>query len=417
MQFGSIGGIKRYLNNLGFSPGGDLAGTATEQIVAGLQGHPLAPDIPMPGDAIMWNGSTYAPSTIPHEPSIYNVKTYGAKGDGVSNDSPAIQTAMDTLTANWRTGTSWARLYFPPGVYRLYEPVEFNGDTYAFLKLEIVGSGKSNTILHQKYYSTKDLLHFNNVGTAYIACLTIRDLQFGPCVQALKIDNFTYSNVIDCSFKSNGWDKAHNSVMLTGNTSGVFFKGCWWYHQRGNNLRVENGGVTMAECLFGEDSGAIWVRGGVNFIGCAWGGRNYDRINSTGYMNMGRASVIVEGGSNMLCMGCTLGTIKDVFCTADMPSALNIIGCSAALYGGTLIKTRRIFGNHSVCLANNHYIWAREGECALWTTADGYPINNSHCVGNTLRVSDSDNASMTVDDSLLDPANRNVVENNIIRSL
>jgi hypothetical protein len=48
-----------------------------------------------------------------------NVKTaYGAKGDGVTDDTTAIRNAINTEVANCQTaGTYYAELFFPPGIY------------------------------------------------------------------------------------------------------------------------------------------------------------------------------------------------------------------------------------------------------------------------------------------------------------
>ena len=45
---------------------------------------------------------------------VYNVKDYGVKGDGVTDDAPAIQALLDSVM-EWGGGT----VYFPNGRYRL----------------------------------------------------------------------------------------------------------------------------------------------------------------------------------------------------------------------------------------------------------------------------------------------------------
>lgn len=48
----------------------------------------------------------------------YNVKKYGAKGDGITNDTFAIQSVIDLVSTNIANGTSTQNtIYFPPGVY------------------------------------------------------------------------------------------------------------------------------------------------------------------------------------------------------------------------------------------------------------------------------------------------------------
>ena len=44
--------------------------------------------------------------------TVYNVKTYGARGDGTNLDTTAIQSAI-TAAKNGGGG----QVYFPPGIY------------------------------------------------------------------------------------------------------------------------------------------------------------------------------------------------------------------------------------------------------------------------------------------------------------
>lgn len=54
--------------------------------------------------------------------NTYNVKTEGAKGDGTSNDAPAIQQAIDKAV-NDKGGT----VFFPPGKYLIENTLNVNG--------------------------------------------------------------------------------------------------------------------------------------------------------------------------------------------------------------------------------------------------------------------------------------------------
>jgi hypothetical protein len=83
-------------------------------------------------------------------PDVFNVRDYGAKGDGVTNDSPAIIEALiqDKSSSNpleWVPRfdqTIGGVLYFPPGVYLLH------GIMYLWLnRLQIVGAGAGATTL------------------------------------------------------------------------------------------------------------------------------------------------------------------------------------------------------------------------------------------------------------------------------
>jgi Pectate lyase superfamily protein len=50
---------------------------------------------------------------------IYNVRTFGATGNGVVDDGPAINSAVATASASGVGGI----IYFPPGIYRVTRPV------------------------------------------------------------------------------------------------------------------------------------------------------------------------------------------------------------------------------------------------------------------------------------------------------
>jgi hypothetical protein len=63
-----------------------------------------------------------------------NVKAYGAKGNGVQNDSPYIQAAINSLT----TG---GIVYFPPGTYLLKASLTLSS------YITLMGSGRSSTTL------------------------------------------------------------------------------------------------------------------------------------------------------------------------------------------------------------------------------------------------------------------------------
>jgi len=56
---------------------------------------------------------------------VYNVSNYGAVGDGVINDTLAIQAAIDAAIAN-NGGTVW----FPPGKYLIESSLNLNGLVY-----------------------------------------------------------------------------------------------------------------------------------------------------------------------------------------------------------------------------------------------------------------------------------------------
>jgi hypothetical protein len=82
-------------------------------------------------------------------PSWKNIKTdFGAKGDGITDDAPAITAALYTFRDIFDVKNSV--LYFPAGIYRLGSTLlnadrSYDGTSYT--GLAIVGEDPSNTIL------------------------------------------------------------------------------------------------------------------------------------------------------------------------------------------------------------------------------------------------------------------------------
>jgi hypothetical protein len=106
-------------------------------IETGTLAGPMADAKPLPASAnpslipnlqaARWNELRQALiDTRAHVSGWVNVRSYGAKGDGVTDDTAAIQAAIDAVAAfGWKGGTrltergaTGGTVYFPPGVYR-----------------------------------------------------------------------------------------------------------------------------------------------------------------------------------------------------------------------------------------------------------------------------------------------------------
>ena len=81
----------------------------------------------------------------------YNVKAYGAKGDGITNDHDAIEDAIEA--ANKVDG---ATVYFPEGVYAVGDKISFS----SISKLRLLGAGKTKTVLRKNPGNISYLLKF-----------------------------------------------------------------------------------------------------------------------------------------------------------------------------------------------------------------------------------------------------------------
>ncbi len=66
----------------------------------------------------------------------FNIKDYGAVGDGVSDDRPAIQSAFNAIPAGG------GRVYLPPGTYKVSAPINITKSNISF-----IGAGTTKTTL------------------------------------------------------------------------------------------------------------------------------------------------------------------------------------------------------------------------------------------------------------------------------
>lgn len=93
----------------------------------------------------------------------YNVKDFGAKGDGVTSDDAAIQAAIDYAYNDYANNNGASNIYFPNGVYIISNPVlrqpdsiplrcqicipftRWNADSSQFRTMNLVAQSSTNT--------------------------------------------------------------------------------------------------------------------------------------------------------------------------------------------------------------------------------------------------------------------------------
>lgn len=107
-------------------------------------------------------GSTFPRSLASRFSDIINVKDYGALGDGIADDSAAVQSAFNAAP-------NYACVYFPKGTYRL-NSIEITKS------VQINGDGQNSTFLHLRNAQDRNIFHisarFNDV---FLNDFTIRD--------------------------------------------------------------------------------------------------------------------------------------------------------------------------------------------------------------------------------------------------
>ena len=114
-----------------------------------------------------------------------NVKSFGAKGDGITDDTIAIQNAINYCGEN-------KAVYIPPGVYLC-------GNLYTKYKTKIVGGGIDKTYLKQLPNSNLDIIKSTSEGTnTRISNLTLlgdkETNTFGSAIVVTASDQDHYNN-------------------------------------------------------------------------------------------------------------------------------------------------------------------------------------------------------------------------------
>jgi hypothetical protein len=97
------------------------AGVAVGALAFLTQGQRASAQTPFTSFPFAAKGASH-PRTMPDRlADIINVKDFGAKGDNLTNDQPAIQNAV-----NWTTSRARGLIFFPPGIYKVNAPIDLS---------------------------------------------------------------------------------------------------------------------------------------------------------------------------------------------------------------------------------------------------------------------------------------------------
>lgn len=164
--------------------------------------------------------------TFARSQAFKNVKEYGAVGDGVADDTAAIQAALDDHSGYYvseRDGT----IYFPTGIYKITSPgVDWSRSAHCNLCL----LGDNGTLITGNFAGT--LFRRPTDGGITYTSVTIQGLSFvnssnSSSACSLEIGNVLACSVRDCGFGigTNGGSPAGVAVKCGGPIS---FTGCTW---------------------------------------------------------------------------------------------------------------------------------------------------------------------------------------------
>lgn len=275
----------------------------------------LAGDLAAPtGSAMVGDLAAYAGAVARTQRSKnsdwISVKDFGAVGDGVANDTAAIEAAdaaacPGTLGFDGVTVVSRATVYFPPGTYK----VDTGSLTYRGAPW--VGAGLTNTTL--KFYgssgtalncvgtlSARKIVSISNMNLDGSACTgTAYGVRLGHNYRSNKVfDNvrIAYFPGPGLYFKENIWMFSAYDLFLTDNakswlgtsifidaTAGQLLNFNWY------NLQIENGGYVGSGIAGGFDFPSIPLGENWNFYGGIMEGNKGDaeaRFDSVHNLNL-----------------------------------------------------------------------------------------------------------------------------------
>ena len=146
-----------------------------------------------------------------------SVYSFGAVGDGITDDTAAIQTAFDSLYIN---GDETARvtLHFPAGIFRI------TGTLYIPPYASIKGAGKDKTIIRGNVaYPNSMIVTINGSSTP-----TSRDPSATTSIYAAGGNQARYIDISDLTFEQQAYATCFDAKDLANSTfSRVKFKGPW----------------------------------------------------------------------------------------------------------------------------------------------------------------------------------------------
>ena len=117
--------------------GGDLSGTLPNPSVTKIRGFSVSSTVPgADGYALVSSGGAYVPTGV--APTL-NVKNLGAVGDGVHDDTSAIQAALNVFSG--RSSINSGEIFFPTGTYKITSTLTFTGNVAISLRLRGQCSG------------------------------------------------------------------------------------------------------------------------------------------------------------------------------------------------------------------------------------------------------------------------------------
>jgi hypothetical protein len=224
---------------------------------------PVSADTPFTSFPFRATGASTLRTMPDRLSEIKNVKDFGAVGDGTTNDTTAIQNAV-----NWTTTANRGVIFFPPGTYNITAPITYNYDGELSIIFRGVGRLSKLTGNFAGYILDRSnnnptsgvrVVEFLEISNSNAAGGGVRMLgTVGGVIQNCQIGSFVG---IDCS--GGGGACTVQNVVLQGSAA------------PGSIGILVGGDIEISACdITGFDQGIRAFRVGLSVTGCRLKGNN-----------------------------------------------------------------------------------------------------------------------------------------------
>lgn len=145
---------------------------------------------------------------------VFNVKTYGATGNGVTDDTAAIATAKAAVEATGIGGN----LYFPAGDYKISSMLQFGVVSAPQKNITISGDGPASRLLKFGAFAANPLIDFRNVPGWRVQDLVLDGANDSGTGDLLRIDCSSNGSAVRCGFQN-----AQRYGVYVGKVSGTTY--------------------------------------------------------------------------------------------------------------------------------------------------------------------------------------------------